>query len=275
MPHQSVQAPGKQRLFFLSVERHALRNFVFLHAIENGLPLPIGTTDAGLLDTQSFDKDADGSLGDFFDTEDGQEEDEQSQATALRSEAEFRQRAAEIYQLYAGPYKRRFRWLAAHHFKAELGKDLAADAATLRQLLVQFGEWSAARDAKLEALENLLMSMHPERKVLVFTQFADTVPSNLRDLNPTDWRHFPVPESAMDDPEIHRLGTEYVADLRRNSTMLVRNQKSTGGTETQSFKVQKSKPIIDEIDRILAKHYGFTDEELDFIINYDIKYRVG
>jgi hypothetical protein len=35
------------------------------------------------------------------------------------------------------------------------------------------------------------------------------------------------------------------------------------------------KPIIDEIDRMLAKHYDFTDEELDFIINYDIKYRMG
>jgi hypothetical protein len=33
--------------------------------------------------------------------------------------------------------------------------------------------------------------------------------------------------------------------------------------------------VIDEIDRALAKHYGFTDEELDFIINYDIKYRMG
>lgn len=28
-------------------------------------------------------------------------------------------------------------------------------------------------------------------------------------------------------------------------------------------------------DRTLARHYGFTDEELDFIINYDIKYRMG
>jgi hypothetical protein len=36
-----------------------------------------------------------------------------------------------------------------------------------------------------------------------------------------------------------------------------------------------SKLIIDEIDSVLAKHYGFTDEELDFIINYDIKYRMG
>ncbi len=36
-----------------------------------------------------------------------------------------------------------------------------------------------------------------------------------------------------------------------------------------------SKPIIDEIDKVLAKHYGFTEEEHDFIINYDIKYRMG
>ncbi len=29
---------------------------------------------------------------------------------------------------------------------------------------------------------------------------------------------------------------------------------------------------LPQLDRVLAKHYGFTDEELDFIINYDIKY---
>lgn len=38
---------------------------------------------------------------------------------------------------------------------------------------------------------------------------------------------------------------------------------------------QKSKPIIDQIDTVLAEHYGFTGAELDFIINYDIKYRMG
>ena len=42
-----------------------------------------------------------------------------------------------------------------------------------------------------------------------------------------------------------------------------------------NFDVGKSKPIIDQIDCALAEHYGFTDEELDFIINYDIKYRMG
>ena len=102
-----------------------------------------------------------------------------------------------------------------------------------------------------------------------------TISSNLRDLNPSDWRNFPVPESVMANSEIQRFGTEYIADLQMNSTMLVRNQRSTGKTETQSFKVSRSKSIIDRIDKTLATHYGFTDEELDFIINYDIKYRMG
>ena len=37
----------------------------------------------------------------------------------------------------------------------------------------------------------------------------------------------------------------------------------------------KPKPIIDQIGSLLAQHYGFTHSELDFIINYDIKYRMG
>ena len=32
---------------------------------------------------------------------------------------------------------------------------------------------------------------------------------------------------------------------------------------------------MNKIDIVLAQHYGFTEEELDFIINYDIKYRMG
>ncbi|MDP2060943.1 MAG: hypothetical protein U1C58_08635 [Flavobacteriaceae bacterium] len=28
-------------------------------------------------------------------------------------------------------------------------------------------------------------------------------------------------------------------------------------------------------DTVLAEYYDFTEEELDFIINYDIKYRMG
>ena len=63
--------------------------------------------------------------------------------------------------------------------------------------------------------------------------------------------------------------------LEANSRMLTRNQKQTGKTETQSFTIRESKPVIDDIDRVLTPHYKLTEAELDFIINYDIKYRMG
>jgi len=45
--------------------------------------------------------------------------------------------------------------------------------------------------------------------------------------------------------------------------------------EYEEFYPSKSKIEMDKIDCILAEYYDFTDEELDYIINYDIKYRMG
>ncbi len=71
------------------------------------------------------------------------------------------------------------------------------------------------------------------------------------------------------------LGKQFTDDLFNNSISKTTLHKTTGKQEERTFKVSKSKPIIDEIDKVLAKHYGFTEEELDYIINYDIKYRMG
>ncbi len=102
-----------------------------------------------------------------------------------------------------------------------------------------------------------------------------TITSNVRDLNPFDVQNFPLPESVLTDSKLRKLGVDYLENIDHNSTMLQRKQRQTGITETQSFKIQKSKHIIDKIDALLAKHYHFTEEELDYIINYDIKYRMG
>ena len=59
-------------------------------------------------------------------------------------------------------------------------------------------------------------------------------------------------------------------DYRRHAKHLKR-----GETGSYTIYARKSKAIIDEIDYILAQHYKFTEEELNFIINYDIKYRTG
>lgn len=64
-------------------------------------------------------------------------------------------------------------------------------------------------------------------------------------------------------------------DYQRNAVRRDAYYRTTGRVAFDEFAPRLSKPIIDEIDRVLARHYGFTDEELDFIINYDIKYRMG
>lgn len=76
------------------------------------------------------------------------------------------------------------------------------------------------------------------------------------------------------DKELHLLSKKLEDDYSHNSVIVVYN-KMNGITKYAQFNPRLSKSIIDEIDTVLARHYGFTDEELDFIINYDIKYRMG
>jgi len=45
--------------------------------------------------------------------------------------------------------------------------------------------------------------------------------------------------------------------------------------QKQYFFFKESKELIDKIDEVLANYFGLSDQELDFVINYDIKYRVG
>jgi superfamily II DNA or RNA helicase len=162
--------------FILSLERHILRNYVFLHAIEQGQPLPIGTLDAGSLDTAIYDEDADDACAtaDLFEEDNG-EECSVKGSCGPRTDDEFRQRAAEIYAEYALHYKKRFKWLRPTLFVKSLAKDLANDATALLLVLHKCGEWNASKDAKLVALLELITQVHPTEKVLVFTQFADTV----------------------------------------------------------------------------------------------------
>ncbi len=74
---------------------------------------------------------------------------------------------------------------------------------------------------------------------------------------------------------LEELGEKLQNDMLRKSRRRTYVYKTSGKVEYDEFYMKLSKPIIDEIDKVLAKHYGFTDEELDFIINYDIKYRMG
>jgi SNF2 family DNA or RNA helicase len=162
--------------FQQSIERHILRNHVFLYAIENSLPLPLGTQDSGLLDTGNYDEDVDDeAAGAELFEEDDEGEHRPRRALNLRSEADFRARGAQTYRAYADQFRSRFKWLRPDLFVKSLANDLAGDAISLLAVLTRCGDWNPDKDAKLKALHHLLTKEHPKEKVIIFTQFADTV----------------------------------------------------------------------------------------------------
>jgi len=159
--------------FIQSVERHILRNFVYLHAIDAGEPLPIGTQDSALLDARVCDEDLDPVETMFEDDDDDAAEAED--VSTLRTPEDFERRAAEIYQVYVTHGRNRFDWLRPDLFDSVLAENLRSDAAALIRVLKKCGDWDAGQDTKLDALCHLLLQKHPNQKVIVFSQFADTV----------------------------------------------------------------------------------------------------
>ena len=167
--------------FVQSVERHALRNYIFLHALRNGLDLPVGTQDAEMLDSRFTDEDIDEAQGAFADPDDDADDNMNNEAldgdsTSLPWTADsFEQRAAHIYGEYSTKFQQRFTWMRHDLFRPELRTQLQRDADALVALLNENGTWDPAKDTKLCALQQLVTETYPDRKVIVFSQFADTV----------------------------------------------------------------------------------------------------
>jgi hypothetical protein len=102
--------------------------------------------------------------------------------------------------------------------------------------------------------------------------------SDCRHLNMREIELFPISLDSLPpkiSSEVGDLVTELMQSYQTNKRRKVTYYRTTGNVEYDEYFPRKSKSIIDKIDKALAKHYGFTDEELDFIINYDIKYRMG
>jgi superfamily II DNA or RNA helicase len=182
--------------FLQSIDRHILRNEVYLYAIENGLDLPIGVLDAGLLDLERVDEDADGVEGDPEDLLDGMVE----AATEADGKPDSMARAKAVYQQYSGKYKRRFTWIRPSLFRARLADDLAQDTQSLSDLLQTQGQWDPAHDQKLLALRKLITQTHGKDKVLVFTQFADTARYLAKEIRQAGATHVEVATGASADP---------------------------------------------------------------------------
>ena len=164
-------------------------------------------------------------------------------------------------------YKRR--WLYFLLFAADIQGIMLPDGSTRQQ-----------QDVKTLALQP-----HLDRYVFIallssnLFYFHYSVFSDFRHVNIADFDRFMFDYISLTVGVAHTLSTlaktlmqSYTDNLEWRACDYV---GSIGKCQVPFYRQGASKPIIDEIDRVLARHYGFTDEELDFIINYDIKYRMG
>ena len=86
-------------------------------------------------------------------------------------------------------------------------------------------------------------------------------------------RRVPIPKNAG-ETGWWEAADDLTRALRASSTRKRITMKKLGDViEYDEINASKERVRIETIDRRLAKGYGFTNEELDFIINYDFKYR--
>jgi len=147
--------------FLLSIARHVIRNYVFIYAIKNGLPLPIGAPEKNMLDVFMNDIDP--------------ESKEKGDVTPwkLLNEEKLSEIAENTYKAFQND-KNKFDWISSALFKDQLVKHLNSDAANLRKVLEIGKNWKPENDRQLKALYELCTIKHKNDKILIFTQYADT-----------------------------------------------------------------------------------------------------
>lgn len=234
--------------FLLSLQRHILRNMVSIHALENALPLPIGTQDASILDEAITDTDVEAE-SDEIGTPTA---DPGNGAPPALTLAAFKKRGADIYEDYRTNQGTRYSWLPASFFRKDLKENLLADCEALLHILKDSGHWKAEADAKLTMLQQLAVNKHAKEKVLVFTQFADTAEYLGRELEARGVTGLNVVSGNSDDP---------VTVARRFSP------ESNGGLQAGAQELR----ILIATD-VLAEGQNLQDAHI--VVNYDLPWAI-
>ena len=88
---------------------------------------------------------------------------------------------------------------------------------------------------------------------------------------------FPVPDiSKIEEDkilEIEKTYAEYLEDIDRNA--IEHKTNSYNVSSFKEYKIRKSKKLIDRLDDLICPLYGLTAEQIDFIKNYEIQYRIS
>jgi hypothetical protein len=95
-----------------------------------------------------------------------------------------------------------------------------------------------------------------------------------------DIENFPVPNfevlSNLEMSKLEGLYTKYLSDIELNANIRTTgNDSSYNVDQFKEYKIGYSKKIIDEIDDFIGPLYGLTTEEIEFVKNYEIEFRMA
>ncbi|HCI56455.1 MAG TPA: hypothetical protein DFI01_11115 [Bacteroidales bacterium] len=143
--------------FLISLARHVLRNHIFIYAIENGLPIPIGQQETIEMD-------------EFLEENDNTDN---VQLNLITDVSEYKKLAKRYYENYVAE-KNKYDWISSILFKDSLKELLLNDADNIISIIQIGKNWNPDEDKQLNSLEKLCSIDHKNEKILIFTQFADT-----------------------------------------------------------------------------------------------------
>jgi superfamily II DNA or RNA helicase len=164
------------KAFFITVEKMLLRTHLLRWAAENDMDLPVGD----LLDKHYGFSDESDSRDEFEEIEGkfSASETEYLDGTWAKdvTKAVWNEKAKSAYFNLLENSPRKLRWARLELFnKAKLMLDLESDTEDLQSIINTHGAWDANQDTKLLALANRIRELPPEKKLLVFSEYADSI----------------------------------------------------------------------------------------------------
>ena len=222
--------------FLLSVSRQLLRNYLFLYAIENNKPLPVGKQETAIID-------------DFLFTD----TDDDTATEILDSEEKYKKNAQELYLSLVQKHKKQYDWIRSVFFSETLREDLLNDNELLLEIISMNKSWDSSRDRKLIALKTLCNNTHGKEKILIFTQYSNTAEYINRNLKDSIER-FEYVTGNMEDPTSIAYRFSPVSNDKRSSI-----------PEADEIRVLVSTDVLSEGQNLQDAH---------IVVNYDLPWAI-
>ena len=100
--------------------------------------------------------------------------------------------------------------------------------------------------------------------------------------NNLDWKRYEIESFTVPDQlelhaqEIAKLYSEYLTDIEANANVRKSSDNSRYKVDSfKEYKIGRSKKVIDRIDDLIGPLYGLTPEEIEFVKNYEIEFRLA